>query len=113
MSTVRTATMKLSGVVQAVAPTADATPVVKAVEPKSQRGRGRPPVFTGLLEKNIVKVVRELGLTKGRTFLATTGVQINVGWPCHKVKISLPTLGKLASRHGVSLKRGRPSLEAA
>ncbi len=76
------------------------------------QGRGRPAVFTGLLETNIVKVIRQLGLTKGRAFLRKTGVQKEVGGKVRKIKISMPTLGKLAARHGIELHRGRPAKAA-
>ena len=71
-------------------------------------GRGRPPVYTGVKEEAIVKVIRSHGLTKGREFLATIGVQLRRGLKREKINISLPTLGKIAKRNYIQLQRGRP-----
>lgn len=78
-------------------------PVVKEVKQK-----GRPPVYTGHFETQIVKVLKEMGLTEGRKYLAETGVQMAVGKPTEKVTVSMPTLSKLAQKHNLQLKRGRP-----
>lgn len=73
-----------------------------------KRGRGRPPVFVGALESNIVRLIRQHGLTGAQRVLADEGVQPGVGKPKSVLSISLPTLGKLAERNGVELRRGRP-----
>lgn len=117
------------------APVADTTPVadapkakkVKADKPakkgakakkadkpakKAAEGqRGRPPIYVGPLAKAIQKVIREHGLTYGREHLRKEGVK--VGDKVQKVKISLPTLGKLAKAAGIELQRGRPKVEEA
>jgi hypothetical protein len=71
--------------------------------------RGRPPVYTGSLETAIVRVIRQHGLMRGQQYLATTGVQVKPGQGRKTIKVSLPTLGKLAERHGIKLNRGRPA----
>ncbi len=75
---------------------------------KVKRGRGRPTVFKGYLAAKIVNVVKEHGLSGGREYLATVGVQTKPFGPVKPVSISLPTLGKLAKAGGVELQRGRP-----
>lgn len=60
--------------------------------------RGRPAVFVGNVEARIVGLIQKFGLTGARVKLA--------GYK-NPVNISLPTLGKLAERNGVELKRGR------
>ena len=97
--------------VKAKAPKAKGKKVKKAVK-EVKPGRGRPVVYTGPLEKAIVKVIREHGLTYGRVFLAETGVQVAPGKPKQKVDVSMPTLGKLAARNKVKLFRGRPKIAA-
>jgi hypothetical protein len=77
-----------------------------------KRGPGRPAEFVGTKKKAIVRVIREMGLTKGREFLATTGVQVTPGKPKELVSISMPTLGKLAKEAKIKLFRGRPKLAA-
>ena len=69
---------------------------------------GRPAVFTGSLEKAIVKVIKANGLTGARVLLESVGVQRKPGTAKTPLKISLPTLAKLAKRAGIELKRGRP-----
>jgi hypothetical protein len=59
--------------------------------------RGRPVVFTGKLAETVVKVIRKHGITKGQEELAKKGV-----------KISLPTMTKLAKAHNITFTRGRP-----
>lgn len=59
---------------------------------------GRPAVFVGNLEARIVALIEKHGLTGARAKLA------GYKKPIH---ISLPTLGKLAERNGLELKRGR------
>ena len=71
---------------------------------------GRPPVFTGLTLKNIVKVIKMHGLMRGQRLLATVGIQRKAGKPKETVSISLPTLAKFAAAAGIELKRGRPTL---
>jgi hypothetical protein len=66
-----------------------------------KRGRGRPPVFTGALASQVVKVIRKYGITHGQTHLAEQGI-----------KVSRPTLGKLAKGAGIELHPGRPKLAA-
>lgn len=78
-------------------------PVVKEVKQK-----GRPAVYTGHFETQIVKVLGEMGLTEGRKYLAETGIQVGVGKPIEKVTVSMPTLSKLAQKHNLQLRRGRP-----
>lgn len=80
---------------------------------EQKRGRGRPAIFTGRLEQAIVGVIRKHGLTNGQKYLAETGVQVTPGKPKQTVNVSIPTLGKLAERNGVELKRGRPSVRKA
>jgi hypothetical protein len=70
--------------------------------------RGRPAVYVGTLESNIVKVIRKHGLTYGRKYLAKNGVQARPGAKARRLKISMTTLGKLADRNGVKLTAGRP-----
>jgi hypothetical protein len=60
--------------------------------------RGRPAVFVGSKEARIVGLIEKFGLTGARAKLASYKTPIS---------ISLPTLGKLAERNGVELKRGR------
>ena len=74
--------------------------------------RGRPAVYVGSFERAIAGVVRKYGLTKGRSFLATVGVQVKPGLPKQAVSVSMPTLGKIAHRYNIALKRGRPALAA-
>lgn len=76
------------------------------------RGPGRPPIYTGKFAENIVKVLKQYGLKGGRRVLETEGVQVKPGTPKQKVKVSLPTLGKLAKNAGVTFKLGRPPLAA-
>lgn len=85
----------------------------KVVKVEEKRGRGRPPVYTGSLKTSIVAVIRKNGLTKAREILATEGVVAKKGKPKLKVKISMPTLGKLAKEAGIELFRGRPKVKAA
>ena len=73
---------------------------------------GRPPVYTGALEAAIVKVIKEHGLTHGQVFLQETGIQLKPGGKREKIKVSMPTLGKLAARNGIKLQRGRPAVAA-
>ncbi len=61
---------------------------------------GRPAVFTGSLEKAIVKVIKANGLTGARVLLESVGVQRKPG--------TAKTPLKLAKRNGLELKRGRP-----
>lgn len=75
--------------------------------------RGRPPVYTGALETAIVRVIKAHGLMRGQKYLATVGVQVKPGQGKRTLKVSLPTLGKLAERHGIELKRGRPATKKA
>ena len=100
----------------AEAPVAEAPVAPKAkkskVKAKAKLGRGRPPVYTGAVEKAIVKVIRCEGLTGARDFLATTGVQVTPGKAKQKFDISLPTLGKLAKKAKIKLFRGRPKIAA-
>lgn len=76
------------------------------------KGPGRPPVFTGFLEKQIVRLVRSNGLVGARKLLAEVGVQKRAFGKVEPVNVSLPTLGKLAARNGVKLQRGRPKVAA-
>ena len=76
------------------------------------KGPGRPPEFVGTKAKAIVKVIKQYGLTKGREFLATEGVQVTPGKPKELVNVSMPTLGKLAKAANIKLFRGRPKLAA-
>ncbi len=69
---------------------------------------GRPPVYTGAIEKAIVRVIKTHGLMRGQKYLAETGVQVKPGKGRQTIKVSLPTLGKLAERNGIKLNRGRP-----
>ena len=87
--------------------------VVKVNPNTEKRGRGRPPVYTGSLETAIVRVIKAHGLMRGQKYLATVGVQSKPGQGRKTVKVSLPTLGKLAERHGIELKRGRPATKKA
>jgi len=73
---------------------------------------GRPPVFTGVLKANIVKVIKAHGLMRGQRLLATEGVQAKPGAKKKPVNISLPTLSKFAEEAGIEFKRGRPALAA-
>lgn len=84
------------------------TPVVKAGKPK-----GRPKIYKGALAKNIARIIKANGLLKGQKVLAKEGVQLKPGTPRKKMKVSLPTLSKLAKEAGVILKRGRPKLKPA
>ena len=77
---------------------------------KQVRAPGRPREFEGAKEKSIVKVIRQMGLTKARHFLATEGVQVSPGQPKVIINISMPTLGKLAKRANIKLFRGRPKV---
>ncbi len=71
---------------------------------------GRPPVYTGLTLKNILKVIKMHGLMRGQRLLATVGIQRKAGKPKEIVNISLPTLAKFATAEGIKLTRGRPTL---
>jgi hypothetical protein len=73
---------------------------------------GRPPVYTGLTLKNILRVVALHGLMRGQRLLATVGIQRKAGQPKEKVNISLPTLAKFAAAAKIKLKRGRPAIES-
>ena len=83
----------------------------KPAKKDAEGQRGRPPIYVGPLAKAIQKVIKEHGLTYGREHLRKEGVKI--GDKVQKVKISLPTLGKLAKAAGIELQRGRPKVEAA
>lgn len=83
----------------------------EAVEEK--RGRGRPVKYTGSQAEKIVSVLREHGLTGGQAFLVKTGIQVKPGAKKSHLKISLPTLAKLAKAGGVEFQRGRPKVEEA
>lgn len=77
------------------------------------RGRGRPPIYVGFLARAIVAVLRIHGLTKTQELLAKQKlVQKAPGKPKQKLKVSIPTLSKLAESHGVKFRRGRPKLAA-
>lgn len=80
-------------------------------------GRGRPQIFKGNLAKAIVKSIRSIGLTKTRQVFEEKGLPVveKVGEKAKviKMKVSMPTLGVLAKRAGVELKRGRPEKVAA
>ncbi len=78
----------------------------------SEVTKGRPVVYTGSLEKAIVKVIRLKGLTKTKEFLAAEGVQVIPGKPKVRLWVSMPTLGKLAKKNNIKLFRGRPKLAA-
>lgn len=76
-------------------------------------GRGRPAIFVGLLALGIVRVIKTHGLMRGQKLLASKAlVQPAPGKKRQKVKISLPTLSKLAEKHGVTFQRGRPKVAA-
>jgi len=59
--------------------------------------RGRPPVFVGKLADTVVKVIKKHGITKGQEELAKKGI-----------KVSLPTMTKLAKAHNITFTKGRP-----
>ncbi len=59
--------------------------------------RGRPVVFTGKLAETVVKYIRKHGITKGQEELAKKGI-----------KVSLPTMTKLAKANDITFSRGRP-----
>ncbi len=63
--------------------------------------RGRPKLFVGKVEAKIVKVLAKSGITGGQIILAEQGI-----------KISRPTLGKIAKANDITLTRGRPALAA-
>lgn len=80
----------------------------------AKKNVGRPVEFKGFYAQQLVKVVRKHGLTKGRELLRTEAlVSKKRGQEKQKVKVSIPTLAKLASEAGVSFKRGRPLKVAA
>jgi hypothetical protein len=81
---------------------------IVTVNPK----RGRPAIFVGVLKTNIVRLLRAHGLVKTQRILASEGVSAKVGAKKSPVKISLPTLSKLATEAGIEFKRGRPALAA-
>jgi len=66
----------------------------KVVEVK----RGRPIVYKGNVERRIVSLVKKLGASGARAVLNTEEATAT---------ISMPTVLKLAAKHGVTLKRGR------
>lgn len=78
-----------------------------------KRGVGRPKVFVGNVVKKILTVIKKHGLTGGRQYLEEVGIQHKVGGEKIPLKISLPTLGKLAKEGGIALKKGRPAKVAA
>ena len=76
----------------------------KSVSKSETVGPGRPPKFTGQLLKTIVKAIKASGgnLSHARLALKKS-----------RIKISLPTIGKLARRNKVAvLSVGRPALAA-
>ena len=76
---------------------------------KKNDGRGRPAgtfKYAGKASRAIASVLRKHGLTGGATVLAKSGVV--VGGKKVKVSLSLPALGQLATREGVTFSAGRP-----
>lgn len=76
---------------------------------KKKAGRGRPAIFVGELKKGIIAIIKEHGLTGARQVIAK-GTTLANGKGI-KMKISMPTLGKLA-KGKVKLHRGRPAKAA-
>jgi len=94
---------------------------------QKKRGRGRPPVFTGNVKKRIVKLLKQhgnsthveailesrngvVGVSKAERENAALRKAAGIEKP---IKISQPTLLKIAKEAGVELQRGRPSLAEA
>jgi hypothetical protein len=78
-----------------------------------KRGRGRPPVYKGNVEKHIAGLVRKFGATKARTILNASadseqGSKRSVRTVPNALGISMPTILRIAKTHGVKLYRGRP-----
>ena len=76
------------------------------------RGRGRPVVYSGYFAKNLVKLVEKHGLTGAVKVASEDGVVKQVGKPKQRVSVSQLTLSKLAKSAGLTLRRGRPALNA-
>jgi len=60
--------------------------------------RGRPIVYKGNVERRIVSLIKKHGASGARAILNTEEATAS---------ISMPTVLKLAQKHGVTLKRGR------
>lgn len=75
--------------------------------------RGRPNAFSGRRAQKLVSLVRKYGLSGTVNYLSTNQVQFKSNEPAENVKISLPTLAKLAKNAGLSLQRGRPPMKKA
>ncbi len=81
------------------------TEMGKTMKTANKRGRGRPAIFVGSLERAVVSLVRKKGLTGARVAMRNEGVKYRRGKPPEKMEISLPTLAKLAKRNGVEVQR--------
>jgi hypothetical protein len=90
---------------------------VKAVKKKKKDGRGgaregagRPKLFSKGQERHIASLIRKNGSTHTAEILAARGklaAERDATLFPKAVKVSLPTLGRIAADHGVELHRGR------
>ena len=80
---------------------------------------GRPPIYTGNLERHIAKLVKEHNAMGARAILnANRGTKLagqrnNKLVKAKGLGISLPTLNKIAAKYNVAHAIGRPANEVA
>jgi hypothetical protein len=86
-------------------------------KPKAEKRMGRPPVYVGKIAKYIVKLIKTHNASNARKILAARSNSKLVQYRDLELvpsplRVSMPTLCKLAKNAGVSHGRGRPAKAA-